>query len=141
MKKQEILLQLKEAKEIINRCIVSLGADKVISLMSRKAIAVTTKSNNIDFTLNERNFVKTYGKNMNGQKKFVLLLAYIAKGKTDVDVEIGTVQSKWGKMTAKELLGYSYNDKYPTAAKTNGWIDSKKYGTYHLRITWIEIFS
>ena len=92
----------------------------------------------IDFTLNERNFVNTYGKHMSGSKKFTLLIAYLAKGK-QTDVEGERIVSLWNRM--RSILGYSFNPKYTTEAKTNGWVDSKKRGYYFLRNNWKEIFS
>ncbi|MCE9586222.1 hypothetical protein K8R04_02795 [Candidatus Uhrbacteria bacterium] len=141
MKNEEILAQLKVAQGIVNRCITALELPATRATARKMSIPTAPKVTNVDFSLNARNFVKTYGRNMNGQKKFVLLLAYLTKGKTGTDVETGTITPLWGKMKAKELLGYAYNDKYPTAAKTSGWIDSKKHGTYHLRDAWNEIFS
>src|SRR5256885_636361 len=114
MKKEEILSQLKGAQEIIDRCVAALGATSGSTVVPKKPAVTMAKTTKVDFTLNGRNFVKTYGRGMNGQKKFVLLLAHITKGKTGVDIETGKVVSLWGKMTAKELLGYTYNDKYPT---------------------------
>lgn len=140
MKKEEILSQLTEARKIIDQCIAALG-NTPVATVSKKDVHIKTKSLNVDFTLNERNFVKNYGQGLNGEKKFVLLLAYLTKGKTNSDIETSKIISLWGKMTGKELLGYAYNTKYPTAAKTNGWVDSKKQSTYHLRSTWMEIFS
>jgi hypothetical protein len=141
MKKTEILAQLKEARKIIENCISGLGATSDSPVAFNKATTSTAKPMKIDFGLNERNFVKTYGRGMNGEKKFVLLLAQLTKGKTGSDIETAKVISLWGKMTAKELLGYAYNPKYPTAAKTNGWINSEKYGTYRLCTTWMEILT
>lgn len=92
----------------------------------------------IDFTLNERNFVKTYAKHMSGSKKFTLLVAYLAKGK-QADVEGDKIVSLWNRM--RSILGYSFNPKYTTEAKTNGWVDSKKRGYYFLRNNWKEILS
>lgn len=141
MKKEEILSQLKEARKIIDHCVAALGTTGNTAAVTKTSLVKAVKPMKIDFTLNERNFVKTHAHGMNGQKKFVLLLAYVTKGKTGADVEGAKITSLWRKMTAKELLGYPYNDKYPTAAKTSGWVDSKKHGTYHLRGTWVEIFS
>jgi hypothetical protein len=94
----------------------------------------------IDFELNERNFVKTYAKGMNGAKKFTLLLALMAKGKIGEAIEVSAIRSRWNKIKAKNLLGYPFNVNYPNAAKTHGWVDTKKYGTYFLRNTWMKIF-
>jgi hypothetical protein len=94
----------------------------------------------IMFNLNERNFVRQYGKGLNGPKKFVLLVAHEVQGSLDKSVEVSTIRSKWSRMTSKQLLGYEFNLQYPTTAKTNGWIDSKQKGEYHLLSGWQNIF-
>ena len=102
--------------------------------------ATSTPRSKFDFSRNERYFVKLHAKGMNGEKKFVLLVAYLAKGKTDVDIKPKDVETKWNKMTESNLMGSPYNGKYATMAKNNGWVDSRKYGTYHLTDSWREIF-
>src|SRR5260221_4836968 len=94
----------------------------------------------LNFDLNERTFVKTYARDFSGPKKFVLLLSHVAKGKVGVEIELKTIRAKWNKMTAQNLMRYKFNLKYPNEAKTQGWIDSKKVGIYHLRSNWMEIF-
>lgn len=42
----------------------------------------------LDFTKPERAFIKTYARKLNGQKKFVLLLAYLAKGALKKEVQL-----------------------------------------------------
>jgi hypothetical protein len=110
--------------------------------VGRKKLRQVTsgKPSKIDFGLNERNFVKTYAKGMSGPKKFTLLLAFIAKGKVGEEVKVSLIRSKWNKLKAKNLLGYKFNVNYPNAAKTSGWVDTKKYGTYFLRNSWMQIF-
>jgi hypothetical protein len=110
--------------------------------VGRKSPRHTTPSKpiKIDFELNERNFVKTYAKGMSGPKKFTRLLAFIVKGKVGETVEVSLIRSKWNKMKANNLLGYAFNVNYPNSAKTSGWVDPKKYGTYCLSNSWMQIF-
>jgi len=107
---------------------------------AKKAKQLTKgKATQIIFSLNTRAFIKRYATDKNGPKKFVLLLAHIAKGEIGKDIEIGEISKKWNKMSAKNLLG-KYNRFYPTEAKTQGWVDSKKYGIYCLTNEWQEVY-
>ena len=89
----------------------------------------------IDFSINERAFVKRYATDKSGPKKFTLLLAYLAKGEIEKNIELSEIKKHWGKMTSKALLG-KFNMFYPNDAKTRGWIDSKEYGSYNLTNEW-----
>ena len=145
MDTKDILLQLNEAKAIINNCIDALSKkggkqkSKVPSVKTKSDLSAVRPSK-LDFGLNERNFIRTYARGLSGPKKFTLLLARITKGKTGADTGLGIVRSKWNKMTVKNLMGYEFNLKYPNEAKTRGWIDSKKSGIYHLLNGWMDIF-
>ncbi len=92
----------------------------------------------IDFELSERAFVKKYGKDLSGPKKFVLLIAYFVKGKIGEEISIEKIKKKWEKMTS--LCGGKFNTYYSTTAKDNNWADSKKYGIWFLTKDWKEIF-
>jgi len=92
----------------------------------------------IDFSINERAFVKRYATDKSGPKKFTLLLAYLAKGEIEKNIELSEIKKHWGKMTSKTLLG-KFNMFYPNDAKTRGWIDSKEYGSYNLTNEWRAI--
>ena len=66
------------------------------------------------------------------------MLAFLAKGEVDKNIQLSEIKKHWGKMTAKSLLG-KFNMFYPNDAKTRGWIDSKEYGNYNLTNEWKEI--
>jgi len=92
----------------------------------------------VDFSLNERFFVKRYIAGKSGPKRFTLLLAYLSKGGVNKNIELSEIKKHWNKMTAKTLLG-KFNMFYPNDAKTRGWIDSKEYGTYNLTNEWKNV--
>lgn len=108
------------------------GSDVKEKKISQKISEVKT---DIDFSINERAFVKRYATDKSGPKKFTLLLAYLAKGEVDKNIELSEIKKHWGKMTSKTLLG-KFNMFYPNDAKTRGWIDSKEYGSYNLTNEW-----
>ena len=91
------------------------------------------------FSLNIRAFIKRYAAGKSGPKRFILLLAFLAKGGVGVDVELEKIRSEWSKMSAKNLLG-KFNRFYPNEAKTQGWADSKAYGIYCLTNAWKEVY-
>lgn len=94
----------------------------------------------LHFGSNERNFIKTYGQNMSGAKKFTLLLAFLVKGKIVDEIALTEIETTWNRMKAKNLMGYKFNRKYSTEAKTEGWVNSGKHGFYHLLGGWMDIF-
>lgn len=144
MDKKNILSQLYEARQLIENCISEFSKTDNSTRKAGRAlpkISVKTKTRpKLNFGLNERNFIKTYAKGLSGRKKFVLLLAKITKGKIGTDAELKLIRSKWNKMKSKSLMGYEFNLNYPTEAKTQGWVDSKKSENYHLCDGWMKIF-
>ena len=97
-----------------------------------------TTGRDVDFSLNERAFVKRYVVGKSGPKRFTLLLAYLSRGEINKNVELSEIKKHWNKMTAKTLLS-RFNMFYPNEAKTRGWIDSKEYGSYNLTNEWKNV--
>ena len=96
----------------------------------------------VRFDLNERAFVKRYAKNISGgQRKFTLLLAFLAKGDTAKDVSLNDIEQVWNKTSSKTLLGMKFNRFFPTTAKEHGWVNSRKRGFYNLERSWKDVFS
>lgn len=89
----------------------------------------------INFSLNERAFVKRYASKKSGPGKFTILLAHLVRGNVDKEIEISEITKHWSKMSAKNLLG-KFNRFYSNDAKTKGWVDSKKRGSYKLTKEW-----
>jgi len=99
----------------------------------------TEKSFNVlDFSLNERTFVKRHVVGKSGPKRFTLLVAFLMKGKVDSAIELNKVKALWKKMSSKKMLG-NFNMFYPNEAKNQGWVDSKKYGNYELTKEWTQV--
>jgi len=95
----------------------------------------------LDFTMSERHFVKTFGKGLSGPKKFALLVAYVCQGEVGREVALAVVERLWNRMTSDTLLGIKFNRFYPTTAKENGWVVTPKKGVYVLRTSWSEILN
>jgi hypothetical protein len=101
----------------------------------KKGSGITT-SVEINFSLNERAFVKRYTAGKSGPKKFTLLLAYLAKGKVGENISLSDIKKHWNKM--KSILG-EFNMFYPNDAKTRGWVDVDGHGIYKLTEEWEQV--
>lgn len=123
----------------IERLEAEVFGDKAKRAKDNAKTPVKTKNPKLDFSINIRAFVKRFATDKSGPKKFVLLLAYLTKGEIGKNVVLGDIRKEWGKMSGKNLLG-KFNRFYPNEAKTQGWIDSKEYGTYCLADTWQESY-
>jgi hypothetical protein len=92
----------------------------------------------IDFSINERAFAKRYAVGKSGSRKFTLLVAYLANGELDKEIELSDIRTLWNKMSAKNLLG-KFNMFFASDAKNNGWVNSKKYGSYCVTKEWKKV--
>jgi hypothetical protein len=101
----------------------------------RRPVEKEPPTQEIDFSLPERAFIKTHSKGLSGQKKFVLLLAYLVEGKIGAEVLLSDIQSHWNKMTSH--LG-EFNRAHSLRAKDSGWVDTKRKGAYFLCQRWKE---
>ncbi len=145
MKAQKLQDKLQQIISLAEECRYALSAQKYkksggISQPLSKPTTVHTRKEKINFSLNSRAFFKEYGKNLSGPKRFVLVVAYLAKGKRGSNVSSGEVKSCWNKH--KKLLGGKLTTGvYGTRAKEGGWLDATKDGFYHLTVSWQKIFN
>lgn len=94
----------------------------------------------LDFGLSSRAFVRKYGGLAeSGPKKFVLLLSWIAKGRTDSQIDAEALRREWAKV--KGLIGAEYQTMFATRARDNGWVDSPKHGVFQLGRGWRDALS
>jgi len=101
-------------------------------------VAAPSANASMDFSLPERAFFKRYAGSLSGSKKFVLLVAYLAKGKSGSAVSLSDVTKHWNKMTS--LLG-EFNMAFTNRARESGWVDTTKTGVYVLHGLWKEAFA
>lgn len=141
MNKELLEEKLNQAKQLIEDCLSEIsggGASEAGTEVSKKF--QDHKASGVDFSLNSRAFFRSYAKSLSGPKKFVLVVAYLTKGKVDSDATVADVLRCWN--THKKLLSGEYNGAYPTRAKEYGWINpGGKTGSFHLTNKWREIFS
>ncbi|MFA6393690.1 MAG: hypothetical protein WCW25_02355 [Patescibacteria group bacterium] len=105
---------------------------------TKKQQHFNTDNELIKFDLNPRAYISRYASDKSGPKKFVLMVAFLAKGDIEKDISMTDIKSLWAKMSTKKLLG-NYNDFYPNEAKTKGWVDTHEYGMYQLTEEWENI--
>lgn len=91
----------------------------------------------VDLDLPVRPFMKRYGADKSGPKRFVLLLAHMTRGAAGARVHISDIQKLWNTMGG--LIGGDFNSAYPTRAKDGGWVDATKSGEYSLLPRWTEV--
>lgn len=94
----------------------------------------------LDFTMPLRAFVKKNSQDLNGAKKFTLLIAYLTKGDSSKTALLSEIESHWNRMKGKGLLGMKFNRLYTSQARENDWVSAEKTGTYRLRPSWKAIF-
>jgi hypothetical protein len=114
--------------------------EKAVFAKSVVASTVTAGASGLDFSLNERAFIKKYSSGFNGQEFFTLISAYLAKGKEDVPVDLLRIKSVWKSCSG--MIGVPYASTFSTRAKENGWVDSSKEtrASYILGKHWKDIF-
>ena len=140
---KDLLTKLHHARALLDGCIAELSGGRSRKPKKKLEPSPPGKSDalrNLDFEANERGFVKAHARGLSGPKKFVLLVAHLAKGKVGTEVEVKEVEKRWNKMTASNLLDGEFNTFYSTTAKENGWVNTKRKGIYFLRPQWREIF-
>lgn len=139
---QELVNKLRKIQSLANDCL------KLFAQLQQfpNRTATDTKQMRgsepqVHFALNERAFIKRYAKNADsGPKKFTLVLAYLSKGDKSKEIALNEIEQLWNRMKSKTLLGMKFNRFFPTTAKENGWVNSKKRGFYCLTDSWKEIF-
>lgn len=117
----------------------SAGISKAQKAARRGTPMQASLAGEIDFDIPVRPFIKKYSQFMTGPKRLTLLVARLADGNTEAQVQRMEIRKQWNKMTA--LMSGSFNPAYITRAIYSGWIDCPKPGSYVLRPTWREIFS
>lgn len=139
----ELNEKFQQMQSLIRDCIDLAARLQNVPTKSAKSSGRTRlPDTSVDFDLNRRAFVKQYTKNLSGgSRKFVAVLAYLAKGDTSKEIPIKEIQQVWNKMRSKSLLGMKFNSFFSTSAKDNGWVNSKKHGFYKLEGSWKDIFS
>lgn len=140
---QELVTKLRKVQALVGDCVDLVAQLKQAPSRPPKSSGRTQHTDtSVHFEMNERRFVKKYAKSLSGgHKKFVAILAYLAKGDTSKEVSLNEIEQLWNRTSSKALLGMKFNRFFPTTAKEHGWVDSKKRGLYSLDRSWKGIFA
>jgi CHASE2 domain-containing sensor protein len=141
---QKLLAKLQQAQRLLDECIAGLQGQphkSTRTLVPAPRPKGVTAHRDLDFEVHERAFIKAHARELSGSKKFVLLLAYLAKGQAGKEVQLKDIENHWNKMTAPNLLDGNFNRFYTNSAKENGWVNTKKQGVYILRPQWRDILA
>jgi len=133
-----MLEKLQKIQKLLTECFEELSKPGPKTNFKKQKTDASVKISP-NFSLNERAFIKKYGKTLSGPKQFVLLVSYIAKGDSKNIVKSEEITKKWNKLSSFMVGGKSQRN-FGTRAKENGWIDSPKYGSYTLSKEWTSIF-
>jgi hypothetical protein len=139
---QELATKLRKIQALIGDCLDLVAQPQQIpNRHSKPSGQIRHSSISVHFEMNERAFIKLYTKKLSGgPKKFVLVLAYLAKGDASKEVPLNEIEQLWNRTSSKTLLAMKFNRFFPSTAKENGWVDSKKRGFYNLDRSWKNIF-
>ena len=142
MKQEDLVNSLKEIERLAATCLATLNAPNATKRKAapkpKPAGARRGTTPAPDFAAPIRHFMNMHAVGMNGHQRFALVVAYLAKGKTDTKVALETIKEAWNKM--KKLLG-KFNTGYAVWAKDNGWVDSPELKVYVLMPGWKEILN
>ncbi len=139
---QELAIKLRKIQALIGDCFDLVAQPQQIPNRYPKPSGQTRHSDaSVHFEINERAFIKRYARKLGGgPKKFVLVLAFLAKGDSGKEVPLNAIEQLWNRTSSKTLLAMKFNRFFPATAKENGWVDSKKRGFYNLDRSWKGIF-
>lgn len=132
---------LEQIQVLVGECLCALE-QKPSSKTKRIKTSQQSKGSRmsqLDFSIPIRAFIKKYAKGMSGPKKFTLLLTYLVKGDSTKIVKLIEIKKYWNRMTKSSLLGMKFNLFYPSQARENDWVETKKQAEYSLRPSWRNI--
>jgi hypothetical protein len=137
MRRAKLISKLKELKTIAEECLTLLAGETDPPLPHRHVTAVGEQRQAVDFNKPIRPFMKSCSKNLSGSKKFVLLVAWLAKGDSKKQIALSEIKKQWSKMTA--ILEMDFNLFFTGDAKDRDWVETKSKGLYNLRPAWSDV--
>jgi hypothetical protein len=139
MDKSTLIAKLEQMNNLINECLSSLGDNSdLVDERTTAAVAAHASPDDLDFTIPVRPFMKTFV-SLSGAKKFVLLVAWIAKGDLQKQVVLSEVEEHWSGMAG--MLGLKFNRKFSSDARESDWVKAEKPGVYTLRPNWKQVLN
>jgi hypothetical protein len=137
MEKDQFIATLQQIKAIVDQALEeSCQQQTPLRKARREKGYPAPKTAILDYEVNARAFVKAHARGLSGPKQFVLLMAYLAKGKVGKEVQFQDIRNHWNRM--KSLIGNKLNTFFPNSAKEHGWINPREKGVYVLTKSWQE---
>ena len=136
--RDQLISKLKELKIIAEECLSLLATESDARSPQRNVAVAVTKREALDFSKPIRPFMKSYSNALTGSKKFVLLLAWLAKGDLKRQVALSEIKKRWSQMTG--ILKMDFNLFFTGDARDKDWVETKSKGLYNLRPSWRDIF-
>jgi hypothetical protein len=135
-----LIADLENAKILIEKTIATLKnqpsyqpVQSSSDITQPKLLLEQNSRGDIDFSTPARPFMKGFA-GLSGARKFVLLVAWIAKGDPDTQVSLSEAENLWDSMSG--MLKATFNRKFTSDAKDSNWVESEKVGFYNLRPGW-----
>src|ERR1700736_6836297 len=100
MSREKLISKLEELKTIAEECLPLLAGEPDPTLIQGRGTAAREQHEELDFNKPIRPFMKSYSKNLGGSKKFVLLVAWLAKGDLKKQIALSEIKKRWSQMTA-----------------------------------------
>jgi len=136
--RNKLILKLTELKRLAEDCLVILEGQTDSPLSGRKSVLPKGDRHvQLDFGKPIRPFMKKYSKGLSGSKKFVLLLAWLAKGDLKKQVALSEIKKQWNRMTA--IVKMDFNLFFTGDAKDRDWVETRTKGLYNLRPAWSDV--
>jgi hypothetical protein len=137
MEASELAAKLRQAQQLIQDCLDSLGdLNGTLKAAVKTTIPAEPTDDLPDFGVPIRPFMKSFA-DLSGAKKFTLLVAWLAKGDLAAEVTLGSVASEWNTMSG--MLKAKFNRKFSSDAREADWVATTKEGVYVLRPNWTQI--
>ncbi len=138
MSREKLISKVNEMKTIAEQCLTLLAGETDPTLIhGRGTTAACEQREELDFNKPIRPFMKCYSKNLGGSKKFVLLVAWLAKGDLKKQIALSEIKKQWSQMTA--ILEMNFNLFFTGDAKDRDWVETKTKGIYNLRPAWRDV--
>lgn len=128
--------KLQQIKTLIEDCLKGLDNGAVPPTQPLSIGQPNLDMLELDIDRPIRPFMKAFVA-LSGSRKFVLLLAWLAKGDPDKQIPLSEIQTQWDSMSG--MLKVKFNRKFSSEAKDLDWIHSRKTGTYNLRPNWKQV--
>jgi hypothetical protein len=136
--RDKLILKLTELKRLAEDCLTIVEEQTDSPHPGRKP--VLSKSDHdaqLDFGKPIRPFMKKYSKDLSGSRKFVLLLAWLAKGDLKKQVALSEIKKQWNRMTA--IVEMDFNLFFTGDAKDRDWVETQTKSLYNLRPAWSDV--